>query len=123
MFKNSKSYREGEQFIANLFGCLMMCFIDKFGISELEKFAEKAFVWAFCLRFEYSQLKFISLDNYVLRYNLFLTIKEAIHVEEVLNYPIKMLPNINKESWSSFKERIDVRVVNFFKENHYYVQQ
>ena len=73
----------------------------------------------FCL----SKLKFISLDNYVLRYNLFITIKEAIHVEEVLNYPIKMLPNINKESWSSFKERIDVRVVNFFKENHYYVQQ
>ena len=123
LFKNSKSYREGEQFIANLFGCLMMCFIDKFGTSDLEKFAEKAFVWAFCLRFEYSQLKFISLDNYVLRYNLFITIKEAIHVEEVLSYPIKMLPNINKESWSSFKERIDVRVVNFFKENHYYVQQ
>ncbi|MDH1440124.1 hypothetical protein N5I27_17705 [Acinetobacter johnsonii] len=94
LFKNSKSYRDGEQFIANLFGCLMMCFIDKFGTSDLEEFAEKAFVWAFCLRFKYSQLKFISLDNYVLRYNLFITIKEAIYVEEVLNYPIKMLPNL-----------------------------
>lgn len=122
VYRNNFSYRDGESYLQDLFECVTIYYIDKFGENELEEFIEKAFVWCYYLRFEYQRLGFDSLDNYVIANNLFLVIKNAIQPKGVIKAQILQLPtyqdieNFSKED----SRRMDKRIVEFFKTNNYY---
>jgi uncharacterized protein with ParB-like and HNH nuclease domain len=131
IYKNDFSYREGESYIKSLFECITIYYIDKFGNQEIEQFIERAFVWCFVLRFRYQRIGFDSVDNYVVEHNLFKLVKEALHPKEVINAELNFLPtsqtveNILKDLNSSNDtkrniRRMDIRIVEFFKQNNYY---
>ncbi|MEJ5106651.1 DUF262 domain-containing protein [Chryseobacterium sp. MYb328] len=122
VYRNNFSYRDGESYLQDLFECITIYYIDKFGENELDEFIEKAFVWCYYLRFEYQRLGFDSLDNYVIANNLFLIIKNAIQPKEVINAQILRLPTYQSiENFSSEESRrMDKRIVEFFKNNNYY---
>jgi hypothetical protein len=122
VYKNQYSYRDGENYLRDMFECIMIYYTDKFGENELAAFIEKAFVWCFYLRFEYQRLGFDSIDNYIIANNLFTTIKDAMQPKDVLKFTLKKLPtytdieNFSKQDSS----RMDKNIVEFFKKNHYY---
>ncbi len=122
VYKNRYSYRDGESYLRDLFECIMIYYIDKFGENELSAFLEKAFIWCYYLRFRYQRLGFDSLDNYIINNNLFTAIKNAMQPKDVLKFTLKELPtltditNFSKEDSS----RMDKTIVEFFKKNHYY---
>jgi hypothetical protein len=122
IYRNSFSYREGESYLKDLFECVTIYYIDKFGENELEDFIEKAFIWCYYLRFEYQRLGFDSVDNYVIGNNLFLIIKNAIQPKEVIKAQMLNLPTLQNISDFGKVEsrRMDKRIVEFFKNNHYY---
>ncbi|WP_294677162.1 DUF262 domain-containing protein [uncultured Fluviicola sp.] len=122
VYRNQYSYREGESYLKDLFECVTIYYIDKFGENELQEFIEKAFVWCYYLRFEYQRLGFDSVDNYVIKNNLFLIIKNAIQPKEVIKAPVLQLPGYQQiEDFSKEgSRRIDQRIVTFFKSNNYY---
>ena len=123
VYKNKYNYRDGESYLRDLFECIMIYYIDKFGENELPAFLEKAFIWCFYLRFRYQRLGFDSLDNYILKNNLFTAIKSAMHPKDVLKFTLKELPSFADIISFSKEEssRMDKSIIEFFKKNHYYV--
>lgn len=122
VYQNKFIHREGENYIKDLFECVTIYYVDKFGEVNLEDFIEKAFVWCYYLRFEYQRLGFESLDNYVTRNNLFQIIKNAILPREVIKAQVLDLPTRQKVVDFSKKDsrRMDPLIVEFFKDNNYY---
>lgn len=123
IYKNVFAGRTGESYIKDLFDCVIIYYMDKFGEEELDAFIEKAFVWCFYLRFEYQRLGFDSLDNYVVKHNLFRIIKVAISPKEVMRASFHQLPAISEvdQFIERSSRRMDHKIVQFFKDNHYYV--
>lgn len=122
VYKNKYNYRDGECYLRDLFECVLIYYIDKFGENELATFLEKAFIWCFYLRFDYQRLGFDSLDNYVIKNNLFTVIKNAMQPKDVLKFTQNKLPtyeNIKNFSHND-STRMDKNIVEFFKANHYY---
>lgn len=72
-------HRTGDRYARSLFDCLMIFYIDKFGMTEISRAIEKAFIWAYSLRLKMQVLQLASMDNYVLdnNNNMFVHIKEA----------------------------------------------
>lgn len=122
VYRNDFSYRDGESYLKDLFECITIYYIDKFGSAEIEAFIEKAFVWCYFLRFEFQRLGFDSIDKYVLNNNLFLIVKKAIHPKDVIKAAFLNVPTLQKviDFEKSDSRRMDKRIVKFFKENNYY---
>lgn len=122
IYQNKYSYRDGESYLKDLFECVTIYYMDKFGDNELEEFIEKAFVWCYYLRFEYQRLGFDSVDNYVIANNLFLVIKNAMQPKEVIKAQMLQLPTYQKilDFSKEDSRRLDQRIVSFFKDKRYY---
>jgi uncharacterized protein with ParB-like and HNH nuclease domain len=126
VYYNNRNYREGERYLKNLFECLVIYYIDKFGYSEFDYFLEKAFVWVFSMRFNYQRLGFDSIDKYVIEHtdtNFFHLIRKAIYPNYILNIDLSgILPDkIRVESYSGMNnDRMDFRIGEFFKQKMYY---
>ncbi|MFT0849978.1 DUF262 domain-containing protein [Achromobacter sp. F4_2707] len=81
--------RTGDTYVRLMFDCLLIAYIDKFGLKEIARAVEKTFIWAYSLRLQMQTMQLASVDNYVLENNRFLTIKEAVQPDDFLSvdYP------------------------------------
>lgn len=125
IYANNFIYRTGERYLKELFECVIIYFIDKFGDKLLDEFIERAFVWVYVLRFRYQRLGFVSIDNYVTENNLFVAIKKALKPKEAIKFKLEQLPeesNIKIFSEEDSK-RMDPEIAHFFKENRYYADK
>jgi hypothetical protein len=124
IYKNKFIYRDGESYLKDLFECLAIFYIDKFGENNLDEFIEKAFIYCYTLRFDYQRLGFDSVDNYVVtgNRNLFTIIKNAMVPNEVIKAPILKLPSLQQIELFSKTDsrRLDQEIVSFFKQRNYY---
>lgn len=110
IFKVIKEYngskRTGDVYVRTLFECALVFYVDKFGFNHINEAIEKIFAWAYRLRLEYYAIQFVSVDNYVLKNNLFADFKNSYTPQDALsrivNYnftiqrPIKELMEILK---------------------------
>lgn len=83
--------RVGDRSVRILFDCLLIHYIDRFGMVEISRAVEKAFVWAYSLRLCKGSLQLAGLDNYVLDNNMFLKVRQATEPAEVLNVELPVL--------------------------------
>ncbi|TMU14886.1 DUF262 domain-containing protein [Halomonas sp. ATBC28] len=86
--------RTGDVYVRSMFDCLLICYIDKFGMVEVSRAVEKAFIWAYSLRLKMQVLQLASMDNYVLQNNMFLLIREATQPTDFLSVELPVLQNI-----------------------------
>lgn len=93
--------RTGDLYVRNLFDCLILYYLDKFGHDQIDQAICKCFIWAFSLRLTNSSVHRASADNYVLENNLFRVLRDATAPEEFLAYA---LPVIEKTSSSKTEE-------------------
>lgn len=91
-------YRTGDRYVRNLFDCLLIAYIDKFGMVEISRAVEKIFIWAYSLRLKMQVLQLASMDNYVLETNMFFLMKEATQPRDFLSYefPVISEPKASK---------------------------
>lgn len=108
----SGRHRTGDKYTRGVFNALLMAYYDKFGEHELSSALNKIFIWAYSMRLDYQRLSFASVDNYVLKQNLFITLKEANHPKDFLHQPLPMLNSINSKKTDE--------IVTLFKEMGYY---
>jgi len=106
--------RRGDKYIRNLFDCLLIFYIDKFGIIDIEKAIEKFFICAYQLRLKRHAVKLATVDNYALESKMFKTIREANTHQQILNYSIH---NIKESEIRSSKTE---KIVELFKNLGYY---
>jgi hypothetical protein len=104
--------RTGDRYVRTIFDCLLIYYIDKFGLVEISRAIEKIFIWSFSLRLKMQVVQLASMDNHVLENNLFKLIKEAIRPEDFINCTLPVL----QEKWSTKTEEIE----NLFREMRYY---
>lgn len=88
ILKEIKEYegwnRTGDTYVRTLFECALVFYVDKFGLHDINFAIEKLFAWAYKLRLDYYAIQFESVDNYVMRQNLFLDIKNNYTPHEAL---------------------------------------
>ncbi|ENA1795426.1 DUF262 domain-containing protein [Flavobacterium psychrophilum] len=105
--------RTGDRYVRNLFDCCLMYYGDKFGVQNTPKVIEKFFIWAYTLRLEHQAVQLASMDNHALyNNNIFTTIREAIHPNDLMNIKLKTLSEVNSTKTTDIE--------NLFKELSYY---
>ncbi|MBY0241994.1 MAG: DUF262 domain-containing protein [Burkholderiaceae bacterium] len=77
--------RTGDSFVRTMFDCLLVCYIDKFGLVEISRAIEKIFVWAYSVRLQMEVLQVATVDNYVLEHNWFKALSDAIAPDDFLH--------------------------------------
>lgn len=76
--------RTGDRYVRMLFDCLLLYYIDKFGLDQIELAIEKIFAWAYRLRLEMQSLQLASMDNHVLENNQFRWLRDAVQPADFL---------------------------------------
>ncbi len=56
--------RTGDQYIKSMFFTLLLYYVDRFGMEEMDKVIPKFFIWAYKLRLESPAVQLASIDNY-----------------------------------------------------------
>lgn len=118
-----KRNRDGDQFVRTMFDCALIYFHDKFGKSELSRFIEMAFVWAYKVRLQQQSVYLSTADNYVLENNIFKAIHEAVEPIHVLNYFIPELHEVrikNRNSLNYEYHNQTKNLVDLFKTLRFY---
>lgn len=76
--------RTGDRYTRNLFNCLILHYLDKFGSHELEKYIRQAFAWAYSMRLTQFAVKLATMDNKALEQgNLFKAVDQAIYPSDL----------------------------------------
>lgn len=118
-----KRNRDGDQFVRTLFDCSIIYYYDKFGSSELSRFIEMVFIWAYKVRLQQQSVYLSTVDNYVLENNIFKAIHEAVEPNQVLNYFIPELHEVrikNRKSLDYKYQNQSKNLVELFKTLRYY---
>lgn len=101
IFKTIRTYegwhRTGDTYVRTLFECALIFYVDKFGFNYINQAIEKLFAWAYRLRLEYYAIQFVSVDNYVLQYNLFSDFKNSYSPQEALSRTLDYNFRIQRE--------------------------
>lgn len=106
-------WRTGDRYVRLLFDCLLIAYIDKFGMVEISRAIEKVFIWAYSLRLKMQVVQLASMDNHVvLSNNPFLLLKEATQPADFLSMELPVLA----ESKASKVEKIE----QLFRDMHFY---
>ncbi len=84
-------HRSGDGYVRTMFDCLLIYYIDKFGLAEISRAIEKAFIWAYRLRLEMRVVQLATVDNYVLANNLFRLIQCATCPADFLLHTLPMV--------------------------------
>ena len=103
--------RTGDRYVRAIFDCLLIYYIDKFGLVEISRAIEKIFVWACSLRLKMQAVQLASIDNHVLENNLFKLIKESTRPSDFIDFSLPVLVKIK----ASKAEEIE----KLFKEMRY----
>ncbi|SFG68277.1 DUF262 domain-containing protein [Neptunomonas qingdaonensis] len=93
--------RIGDHYVRTLFECAVLYYFDKFGDVELEKVAQRCFIWSYSIRLTKQRVALESIDNEALEDNSLLkTIQKALHPHEVLAF---IIPPLNKSELNAPK--------------------
>jgi len=113
----SKEYpgkgRKGDQYVHNLFKCILIFYYDKFGEERLQQAGLLCFLWAYSLRINLQSLQMASMDNHALApKNLFFVINNAIQAKDVFNFILSPLEACRATKMGKIKQMfIDNRLL------------
>ena len=95
--------RTGDCYVRAMFDCLLIYYIDKFGHSDISRAIEKIFIWAYSLRLQMQVVQLASMDNHVLKHNLFRLIKDATRPADFINCSLRVLSGTNSTRTDEIK--------------------
>ncbi|KXV32791.1 hypothetical protein AD940_12520 [Gluconobacter thailandicus] len=113
--KYEQRHRTGDRYVRATFDCALLFYIDKFAYNGLSIAIEQCFIWAYYCRINQRSVQLATMDNYVLRYNLIRSIRDARLPTDLRTF---RLPNtsgpLNNPTAPS-------ALVELFQEMNYYV--
>ena len=85
-------HRKGDGYVRNLFDCLLLFYIDRFGMTQISKAIEKAFLWAYRVRLSHASVYLSSVDKHAIAHDsLFRVLRDAIHPADFLRKEVPVL--------------------------------
>lgn len=89
----STKHRTGDKYIRELFDCILLFYIDKFGDACIDRAVRKIFCEAYSRRLSNHSVLLATMDNAALGSELIKVIRDAVKPADVLNY---RPPRLNK---------------------------
>jgi len=86
--------RTGDGFVRTMFDCLLVAYIDRFGLADISRAIEKIFIWAYTVRLQMESVQLPTVDNYVLENNLFRVLGDAITPADFINRDLPAVEQI-----------------------------
>lgn len=97
--------RTGDRYVRNMFDCLLMFYIDRFGMQSLEDAITKIFEWAYYIRLSQDRVSIIGINKYIQEQgdaNLFSVLRNATTSQEFLrtkfSEKLKLSEKLKKDS-------------------------
>jgi len=59
------SHRNGDIYVKDMYQALLLFFVDKFGVKELENMHQKMYQWSYYLRLKLKSVAYTSVDKYI----------------------------------------------------------
>lgn len=87
--------RTGDIYVRQLFDCLLMYYIDRFGFEEINKVTKKIFMYVYRLRLMHFSIQLSTIDNEAVCGVMFKTIRDAQTPYDIINLSI---PTLNEDS-------------------------
>ncbi len=85
----SGRHRRGDQYVRNLFDCLLLLYIDRFGMEDISRAICRIFLWAYRVRLEYKRIQLATMDNHALAQPLlFQVLRDATAPPDFLRVPL-----------------------------------
>lgn len=106
-----ESHRSGDRYVRTLFDSALIFYIDKFATDRLSEAIEKIFIWAYHCRIRQYSVQLATIDNYVIKNNIFSLLKYAQSPSELIGWS---LPIVDKQEGTNVAP-----LITLFKElNH-----
>lgn len=83
--------RKGDLYTRQLFDCLLLYYVDRFGFSEINKIVRKLFKYAYTIRLEHFSVQLATIDNEAIGGTMFRTIRDAKTPYEIINLAIETI--------------------------------
>lgn len=77
--------RIGDIYVRQLFDCLMLYYVDRFGFVEINKITRKIFRYAYQLRLAHYSVQLATIDNHAIETMMFKAIRDAKDPYEIIN--------------------------------------
>ena len=81
-------FRKGDIYTRQLFDCLLLYYIDRFGFVEINKIVKKFFRYAYTIRLRHFSVQLSTIDNEAIGGAMFRTIRDAKTPYEIINKSI-----------------------------------
>lgn len=80
--------RTGDVYVRQLFNCLLMYYVDRFGFDEINKVVRKLFRYAYRIRLTNYSVQLATIDNEAVGGQMFRTIRDAATPYDVINIDV-----------------------------------
>lgn len=83
--------RQGDIYTRELFDCMLLYYIDRFGFEEINKIVWKLFKEVYSIRIEQYTVKLSTINNYAVNERMFRIIRDAHTPFDIINIPTRQV--------------------------------
>lgn len=99
--------RTGDIYVRQLFDCLMLYYVDRFGFVEINKIARKIFKYVYQVRLAHYSVQLATIDNHAIKTMMFKTIRDAKSPYDIINR--------NFQTTDDFASNADAVIKNLYQ--------
>lgn len=105
-FLNNYSNRNhtGDTYVRQLFNCLLIYYVDRFGFAEINKVVRKIFRYAYQIRLTKYSVKLATIDNSATGGIMFKTIRDAQSPYDIINLIMPQIGSLASNADSQIKQ-------------------
>ncbi len=96
--------RTGDSYVRQLFNCLLIYYIDRFGFAEINKVARKIFRYAYQIRLTHYSVQLQTIDNSATSGIMFKTIRDAQSPYDIINLMTPQIGSLASNADSQIKQ-------------------
>lgn len=86
----SNRNRTGDMYVRQLFNCLLMYYVDKYGFEEINKVVKKLFRYVYRLRLTHFSVQLSTINNDAIQGQLFGVIRDSMSPFDIINVQIQI---------------------------------
>lgn len=100
----SNRTRTGDTYVRQLFDCLLIYYVDRFGFAEINKVVKKIFRYAYQIRLVHYSVQLPTIDNSAINDIMFKTIRDAQSPYDIINLMIPQNGSFASNTDSQIKQ-------------------
>ena len=103
----SNRTRTGDTYVRQLFNCLLIYYVDRFGFAEINKVVKKIFRYAYQIRLVHYSVQLPTIDNSAINGVMFKAIRDAQSPYDIINLMIPQIGPLASNADSQIKQLYD----------------